>query len=680
MFKFWKCTLVFALISNQAFANFPTPKPSVANIFLGQIQSVATGDAKNAKYLEDFYWAFRNKNGAWMKTSIANFKPRSPELLAYRNVIKDGWNIFSKLSSNQNINCTKVKIGFDLVSKKYYSLFRATCTREKLTQLLKSHKKLLPTDKSFLIANDYILSRNPYRNFLLEKIKSSSSTEQTFYSNYIKNYIYNHKRLPSIEFLEYLKTDAKITSFIQEHALFDTHDNKFFTKEFKRLISQFKHTFLDGDQESAAEALESAVTFYNHNQEKISNAKAWRLFFINGMSISREEHSQDLALRLFKFSEKVAEDENLFDSKFQTLLTYYQSNQLSKALAFINENRFVKNFNEINSKLRFWTAYIFDKRNEKVMAKDLYLKQISISPLSYYSILALKQLREINPHYTADVIIKPDSFDGAQHIALTKVAARNIKLFNIFSTAKSSFLTSLQGAQLRRITPQSFFSTSNEQTISNHNNFLLSFFSSQGEYLLSFKQAYSGLNQGNIELTPNVINSLFPTIYGNIIKSQNSPIDFRLILSLIRQESAFNKKAKSVVGARGLMQLMPQTARSFKRRLKSYQLFDPKLNINIGVKFLERLVRRYEGNLMFTLSAYNAGMGNVSKWQKSIPFGEDILLNVELIPFSETRKYVKLIYRNLFFYKYLDQDPAHLDLALNESFKVTLKGPDTLKH
>jgi len=673
LFKLWKCTLGLAIISSHAFANFSSTKTSVDKILLGEIQSVAASDARNARYLEDFYWAFRNKNPRWMKISITNFKPHSKELLAYRDVIKDGWNIFSKLSSNPKMKCSEISPGFDLVSKKYYSLFRATCIREKLTQLLKSDKKLLPSDKNFLINNDFILSANRYRHLLLEKIESSKSTDKIFYSNYIKNFIYNHKRLPSREFLEYLNIDAKITAFIQEHALFDTHDKRFFTKEFKRLITHFKHTFLDGDQESAAEALESAVSFYNNNHSKISNAKAWRLFFINGMSIAREEHSQDLALRLFKFSEKVAEDENLFDSKFQTLLTYYQSNQLSKALSFITKNDFVRNFKDINSKLRFWTAYIYDKRNEKVMAKNLYLKQISLSPLNYYSVLALKQLREINPNYTADVIIKPDSFSGIEQIALTKDAASKIKLFKIFSAAKSSFLTSLQGAELRRTSPRSFFSTSTDQTLSNHNNFLLSFFSNQGEYLLSFKQAYSGLNQGNIELTPNVITSLFPTIYGNIIKSQHSPIDFRLILSLIRQESAFNKKAKSVVGARGLMQLMPQTARNFKHRLKSNQLFDPQLNINIGVRFLEKLVRRYDGNLMLTLSAYNAGMGNVSRWQESIPFGKDILLNVELIPFSETRKYVKLIYRNLFFYKYLDRDPTHLDLALNESFKVTFK-------
>lgn len=628
---------------------------------------------KNARYLEDFYWAFRNKNPSWMKNSIKRFKPRSNELLSYRLVIKDGLDIFSKLKRNGQINCSSIKTGHDNISKKFYSLYKATCIRKTLSHLLKSTKVLSPQDKTLLLTHDYILTTKSYRNLILKKIENTPSSHKTFYSDFIKHFIYNHNKLPSLVFMKHIVVDSKITSFIQENSLFDAHDKKFFTREFKKLISQFKVTFLNGDQESALDALNNAVAFYNSNQDKISNAKAWKLFFSNGISVARDEHSQELALQLFKFSEKVADNQNLFDSKFQTLLTYYQSNQLSKALTFINSNHFVKNFNQITPQLRFWSAYIYDKRNEKVMAKKLYLKQIALSPLNYYSILSLNRLREINSNYTADVLIKPDSFNGIEHIFLTKNAAKKIRLFKIFSKAKSTFLTSLQGAELRKLSPRDFFNLPQDQIKRNLKNFLLSFFSSQGEYLLSFKQAYSALNQGDIELTPKVITSLFPTIYGDIIKFQKGPIDFRLILSLIRQESAFNKKAKSIVGARGLMQLMPATARSFKRRLKSSQLFDPALNINIGVKFLEKLVKRYDGNLMLTLSAYNAGMGNVSKWQKSIPFSKDTLLNVELIPFSETQKYVKLIYRNLFFYKYLDNDPSHLTLALNESFQIPLR-------
>lgn len=673
MFKLLNLTFIVTFFAPIAFANYSSSQSDSKPLLFNEIGTTSKKESKYVHYLEDFYWAYRNQNATWMKTSLQNFKPRSKELSPYKKVLQDGWKIYSTLSSQKSIECHKVSKGFDLISKKYYRLFKSICVQKRLFNILSSQSPLSSENKLFLLSNDYILTSKRYNNQLTQKIESSNLQDRTFFSNFIKNYIYNHKKLPNRDYLAFMSSDSKITQFIQKNALFDIYDNKYFTKEFKKLISIFKSTFLEGDQESATQALEQAVTFYNNNEDKIDNANAWKLFFYNGQKVARSEDSQDLALSLFKFSEKVAEEDNLYDSKFQSLITFYQANQLSRAISFINENKFIENFSEVTPQIRFWTAYIFDKTNEKVVAKGLYLKLISLNPLSYYSILSLKQLRDINPNYDSDVIIKSDSFKGIEHLSFTQKAARNIKLFRLFSSSGNSFLTSLQGSELRRTPAKQFFTNKFDQNSGTQKNFLLSFFSQEKEYLLSFKQAYSGLKRGDIQFTPTVISSLFPTIYGNIIRSQKSPIDHRLILSLIRQESAFNRKAKSVVGARGLMQLMPATARMFKRRLRTHQLFDPNLNINIGVKFLERLVKRYDGNLILTLSAYNAGMGNVSKWQKSIPFSKDILLNVELIPFSETRKYVKLIYRNLFFYKYLDQDPTHLDLALNDSFHVSFK-------
>jgi len=672
LLKLLKITFLLCLLPQMVFANVALIKNTDAQYLLSNISEATRSEAKYAKYLEDFYWAFRNQNKTWLKRSHHNFKPKSEELAVYKKVLSEGLSLANSISSNGELSCDSISKGFDSVSRKYYSLYRKVCLQEKISNILNSKKSLNELDKDFLLNHDNILTSSRYKNLLISKIKKSSNSDKTFFSNYIKQYIYTQKSLPNIEFMELITIDAKVTQFIQKNGLFDKHDSKFFTNEFKRLISDFRSNFLDGDQESASALLQKAVDFYDNNEDKINNAKAWKLFFYNGKTFAREQESQDLALSLFKFSEKMAEEENLFDSKFQSLLTYYQSNQLSKAISFIEDNRFVDEFSSLTPQIRFWTAYIYDQKNEKVMAKELYLKQISLSPLNYYSILSLKQLRNINSNYTSDIIIKPDTLENINLIKLTRDGAKKIRLFKIFTKANSTFLSSLQGKELRYSSSKNLFAKLDKnQTLPNKKNFLLSFFSQEGQYLLSFKQAYTALRKGDIDLTPTVISSLFPQTYDGIIKSQNSPIDHRLILSLIRQESAFNRKAKSVVGARGLMQLMPSTARMFKRRLKTHQLFDPNLNIKIGVKFLERLVKRYDGNLMFTLSAYNAGMGNVGKWMKTIPFGDDILLNVELIPFSETKKYVKLIYRNLFFYKYLDQDPAHLDLALRESFNVT---------
>ncbi|QXC56980.1 murein transglycosylase [Vibrio mimicus] len=142
----------------------------------------------------------------------------------------------------------------------------------------------------------------------------------------------------------------------------------------------------------------------------------------------------------------------------------------------------------------------------------------------------------------------------------------------------------------------------------------------------------------------------FPVVHQNLFKlhGQKNGIDPITLMSLARQESALNPDAQSPVGARGLMQIMPNTARyTAKKYQLSYsnpdELYQVGKNIEIGSRYLSSLLERYDQNRILAFAAYNAGPSRVDSWLKLSQGQLDAYGFIEAIPFAETRGYVQNI-------------------------------------
>ena len=123
-------------------------------------------------------------------------------------------------------------------------------------------------------------------------------------------------------------------------------------------------------------------------------------------------------------------------------------------------------------------------------------------------------------------------------------------------------------------------------------------------------------------------------------------------MSLIREESHFDKNAKSSVGAFGLVQLMQDTANFIEKTTVSREILaNESENIRIGLKYFTYLVNYFNKNEFLAILAYNAGPGNINKWQANPSIQSDeIDVFVENIPYLETKNYIKKILSSYWVY------------------------------
>lgn len=487
----------------------------------------------------------------------------------------------------------------------------------------------------------------------------------------VKNYL---EDLPK-RLLNTLRKNPQFPQFIISEQQKKKQQYKIFRSMARSLEQKLaKSTSLGGNFAGNFEREESFLRLNNFGLENRRYLPGDKLFYWYSR-IGKKllySHHYIQAFKFYSLARANATGEDVMESHFQFLFGFIFQDRYKEALQYIYDHNLLNTPLKLSSKLRYWMGQIAEENKNESLSRNLYTMQVKLGPLSYYTVLSLKRLDELKSDFQIDDLLFQSNRIPYK---LTKLGTRLTDKIQVFKKFQAQNCLKLQIKWLKWHKNDELFEK--DHTRQNHRiTLLMDIYEDLGEHLKVFKIGHNAFSAREISFTRSSLTKMFPAPYLESIKKSNPEIDPFFVLGLIRQESAFNPFAISSAGARGLMQLMPRTARMINRRLRKKDLYSVSKNIKTGSKYLRRLIKKYNGDMVFALSAYNAGEGNLRKWRRSYLNHPDKPIRIEMIPFQETQKYVKLIYRNFFFYHYLNDNTEIVKIPLNEALKVGLsRGP-----
>jgi soluble lytic murein transglycosylase-like protein len=316
---------------------------------------------------------------------------------------------------------------------------------------------------------------------------------------------------------------------------------------------------------------------------------------------------------------------------------------------------------DILPQVLYWRARAVHQQGQSRLAEQLYRRIIDEHPFHYYSRQAAQRLREAGRPVPVLAMASPaNNWQPPTPVTLPAVATAPLERaqFHLLRVQELQQLqmqreASREIAQLSTLLPDTHDTT----------YFVSKLFVDNEDYLAAFRRLnglFKTLRPTDVRGLPRAVwTMLYPKPFWEETEQQAraTGLDPYLVVSIMRQESAFSTTTVSAAGARGLMQLMPGTAQLVANRLHlgkvtNVMLEQPQLNIMFGTHYFASMLQRYAGNMVLALAAYNAGPGRADRWAKEWPNTPQDEF-IEHIPFNETRLYVKLVMRNMMHYERL---------------------------
>lgn len=349
---------------------------------------------------------------------------------------------------------------------------------------------------------------------------------------------------------------------------------------------------------------------------------------------------------------KCSVDENGISESVSSFISYYDFTYFH----IIERDEFKKNpdFSNVSATSQKWLA----NRVENSATKEEFIETLAqLHP----------KIKKREPAFMIDLFLKADDLDGVEFYV------DMMRIYTSYNEAKHSKNAASMKIPMPEAQIIDEFSSNYREILSKihlvYNKFfkktakITSYYYNQLNADLTYSPHYGKKEEWRL---------LYPTPYLEVVLKLagefNVPV--QLIYSIMRAETYYRESLSSNVGALGLMQIMPQTFEKISKfgGIKIKDPMDPYDSMKASVWYLSKLLKRFDNNLIAATAAYNAGPHNVSDWISRYG-GKEAYLFVEMIPFKETRDYVKKVMRFYMIYSYIYED-EFFNVGLNGVYDV----------
>lgn len=545
------------------------------------------------------------------------------------------------LSTDEKINWTIKALDW---AKQNHSDEKIELAQTRLYKLSPRHNPQ-PKSKEFInIANDYRRARDfkTARNYYQKVIKDRHfSYDQKIHA--YKGLAYSYK-LERDKF-----TYAKILGELSDYTKKLCKKNKnhiYLSHHYNVTLNYARALWTNGQIKETISELKKL--------EKLTKNKLsqFQIFWLYGRIY--EEKGQ-LKAATFWFDKSLNEP-NIPESTETNIRWFLAWNQRKMGQLELAIANLEKNINQTDNdfdkyRYQFWLAKMYQENNNPSSSQELFKNLIKEDVLGYYGLLAHRELGQFIERPQENIS------EFSPHTLSTRLKRHldPLQAEWLVAVGELSLTTQYLDHVHRQIRHDSALPLSDW-------NSLFHYYAKSGLYQSLFQaigQSPPAIRQQVLTTYPQLI---FPTPHKKIIShaSHKFGVAKELIHSIIRQESAFNPQARSHADAFGLMQVIPEVAHNAAKMIdmpfsQTKDLFQPEKNIIYGTAHLSELQSKYNQQLILTAAAYNASEQAIHNWMDT-RFNGSSLEFIEDIPYEETRGYVRLVLRNLVFYKLIESE------------------------